>query len=258
MSVLFPSISFLIINHIEKHVFIGVRYFDLVFYFCLCSLGISNTGSAFKSVFWQLTSDPQKSLIHFPSSSCSALSLFPLHFSRHFSFKCPRGTKQGLCTCRWFQWNLGTLLFRAPHERHKNWDAVDVCDCVRFCCVCWMCVFMWRPMRWTCPHAADVTWQGSGSSSVTCPAISNVSLGKKKDPNPLSPLLWLSLCMWWMKEEEREGEGRCDGAVRGVMVRNVLGALSLSPRAHVLACVCVGCWVHVWKGNKRTYKQSEV
>lgn len=102
-----------------------------------------------------------------------------LYFSRHVSFKRPCGTKQCLSTCRWFQWNLCTLLFRAPNERQTGdsvhpyvWVLVNLH-------VCWGSVYVML-------YEVNLPRHLAGKRiylSHKCWAISNVSL--EKDPNPL-------------------------------------------------------------------------
>lgn len=152
-NIFFRSTNFLFfcfISHHQPHRktfdFNPDEVFRFSFYFCPLSLGFRNRGSPLKVYFGGLRQVSRNQLCFSLVLLQSRRSLH-LYFSRHVSFKCPCGTKQCLSTCRWFQWNLSMLLFRAPHERQHETNWGTLCMCASLCLgsyVYWICLCVGR------------------------------------------------------------------------------------------------------------------
>lgn len=190
-------------NHTENHFCSWSKVFRFTFYCIL--LWIRKTGSHLK-MHLQLMLGLQDP---FPSSSCGLASLSPLFpiQTRLFQVSLWNNTvSQHLQV-------TPVKLQHTPLRRHRMKGQHETNVHVR--------AYLWRLVRnllvlhqrsvftWLAHAQRTSLGRAAASRLLACRAISNASLRKKR-PNPLSPLFWLSPGMLWMKRRggrEKKGKG---------------------------------------------------
>lgn len=119
-----------------------MRYLDLVSISVFFHWELETQEVPFKSVFWmarvRLTSGPQKSLMLFPSSSCSAVSLFlsvclSLSISQDISLSSVPVEQNRVSVPAGDSREISARSFLGHHMKgsmRQTGDAVDVCVCL--------------------------------------------------------------------------------------------------------------------------------